>query len=58
MDLSNLYIKNLNHLGLVDGLCQEVDVAEIIDKLILSSALEGYQKLDDEFLCVRTYLYL
>ena len=38
MDLSNLNIKNLDHLGLVAGLCQEVGIAEIIDKLIPSSA--------------------
>ncbi len=38
MDLSNLNIKNLDHLGLVAGLCQEVGIAEIIDKLVPSSA--------------------
>ena len=38
MDLSNLNIKNLDHLGLVAGLCQEVGIAKIIDKLVPSSA--------------------
>jgi len=38
VDLSNLNIKNLDHLGLVAGLCQEVGIAEIIDKLIPSTA--------------------
>ena len=38
MDLSNLNIKNLDHLGLVAGLCQEVGISQIIDKLIPSAA--------------------
>lgn len=38
MDLLNLNIKNLDHLGLVAGLYQEVGIAQIIDKLIPSSA--------------------
>ena len=38
MDLSNLNIKNLDHLCLVAGLCQEVGIAQIIDKLIPSTA--------------------
>ena len=38
MDLSNLNIKNLDHLGLVAGLCQDVGIAQIIDNLIPSSA--------------------
>ena len=38
MDLSNLNIKNLDHLGLVAGLCQELGISQIIDKLIPSSA--------------------
>ncbi len=38
MDLSNLNIKNLDHLGLVAGLCQEVGIAQIIDNLFPSSA--------------------
>ena len=38
MDLSNLNIKNLDHLGLVAGLCQEIGIAQIIDTLIPSSA--------------------
>ena len=38
MNLSNLNIKNLDHLGLVAGLCQEVGISQIIDKLIPSSA--------------------
>jgi Domain of unknown function (DUF4277)/DDE superfamily endonuclease len=40
MDLSNLNIKNLDHLGLVACLCQEVGISQIIDKLIPSSAIE------------------
>ena len=38
MDLSNLNIKNLDHLGLVARLCQEVGISQIIDKLIASTA--------------------
>jgi len=38
VDLSTLNIKNLDHLGLVAGLCQEVGISQIIDKLIPSTA--------------------
>jgi len=38
VDLSNLNIKNLDHLGLVAGLCQEVGISQIIDELIASTA--------------------
>ncbi len=38
VDLSNLNIKNLDHLGLVAGFCEEVGIAKMIDELIPSSS--------------------